>query len=147
MATQRTSSAGTGGEIVLGFDGTEGARAALGEAKALAKELGAPLVIAFAYHSSPLGGEVKDLRDALVERGQRVTQEALSEAQAAGVDARAELVRDHPAPGLAALAEQLGARMIVVGSYGESPLRGALVGSTPHRLIQITSVPVLVVRA
>ena len=59
----------------------------------LAKELGAALVIAFAYHSSPLGGEVKDLRDALVERGERVTQEALAEAQAAGVDARAELVR------------------------------------------------------
>jgi nucleotide-binding universal stress UspA family protein len=135
------------GDIVLGFDGTEGARAALGEAKALAKELGAQLVIAFAYHSSPLGGEVKDLHDALVERGERVTQEALAEAQAAGVDARAELVHDHPAPALAGLAERLGARMIAVGSYGESPLRGALVGSTPHRLIQITSVPVLVVRA
>jgi nucleotide-binding universal stress UspA family protein len=104
-------------------------------------------VIAFAYHSSPLGGEVKDLRDALVERGQRVTQDALSEAQAAGVDARAELVHDHPAPGLAARAEQLGARMIVVGSYGESPLRGAIIGSTPHRLIQLSPTPVLVVRA
>jgi nucleotide-binding universal stress UspA family protein len=135
------------GEIVLGFDGTEGARAALGEATRLANGLRVPLVIAFAYHSSPLGGEVKDLHDALVERGHTVTEEALGVARSAGVDARAELVHDHPAPGLAGLAEQLGAQMIVVGSYGESPLKGAIIGSTPHRLIQVSATPVLVVRA
>jgi nucleotide-binding universal stress UspA family protein len=147
MATQRTSSAGTGSEIVLGYDGTDGAKAALGEAAKLAKELGAELVIAFAYHSSPLGGEVKDLHDALVERGQTVTGEALAAAQASGATARAELVHGHPAPALVEVAERLSARMIVVGSYGESPLKGALIGSTPHRLIQVSSVPVLVVRA
>ena len=76
-----------------------------------------------------------------------MTDEALRGGTAAGVDARAELVHDHPAPGLAALAEQLGAQMIVVGSYGESPLKGAIIGSTPHRLIQLSPTPVLVVRA
>jgi nucleotide-binding universal stress UspA family protein len=54
---------------------------------------------------------------------------------------------EHPAPGLVAIAEGLGARMIVVGSYGGSPPKGAIVGSTPHKLIQISPVPVLVVRA
>ena len=64
------SSAGTG-EILVGFDGRDGARTALDEATALAKELGAPLVVAFAYQVSPLGGEVQDLHEALVERGRR----------------------------------------------------------------------------
>jgi nucleotide-binding universal stress UspA family protein len=135
------------GEIVLGYDGTDGAKAALGEAAKLAKELGDELVIAFAYHSSPLGGEVKDLHDALIERGQTVTAEAIAVARAAGATARAELVHGHPAPAMVETAERLGARMIVVGSYGESPLKGALIGSTPHRLIQVSPVPVLVVRA
>jgi nucleotide-binding universal stress UspA family protein len=36
--------------------------------------------------------------------------------------------------------------VIVVGSTAESPLKGALVGSTPHKLIQLSPVPVLVVR-
>jgi nucleotide-binding universal stress UspA family protein len=36
--------------------------------------------------------------------------------------------------------------MIVVGSCGEAPLRAVIIGSTPHRLIHVTSVPVLVVR-
>jgi len=134
------------GEIVVGFDGREGARTALGHATALAKELGAPLVVAFAYHVSPLGGEVQDLHDAIVERGQEVTGEALAAAREQGVDARAELVHGAPAPALVELAERLGARVIVVGSTGEGPLKGAIVGSTPHKLIQLSSVPVLVVR-
>ena len=37
--------------------------------------------------------------------------------------------------------------MIVVGSYGERRCKGALVGSTPHRLLHLTERPVLVVRA
>ena len=36
--------------------------------------------------------------------------------------------------------------MIVVGSYGERPLRALIVGSTPPRLQHVTHVPVLVVR-
>jgi nucleotide-binding universal stress UspA family protein len=134
------------GEIVVGFDGRDGARTALGEATGLAKELGAPLVVVFAYHVSPLGGEVQDLHDALIERGRTVTLEAIAAAGEQGVEARAELVHGDPAPALVELAERLGARVIVVGSTGESPLKGALVGSTPHKLIQLSSVPVLVVR-
>jgi nucleotide-binding universal stress UspA family protein len=37
--------------------------------------------------------------------------------------------------------------MIVVGSYGESPLRGAVLGSTPHKLLHLAERPVLVVPA
>jgi nucleotide-binding universal stress UspA family protein len=36
--------------------------------------------------------------------------------------------------------------MIVIGSYGEAPLRGVLLGSTPYRLVHQAPVPVLVVR-
>jgi nucleotide-binding universal stress UspA family protein len=146
MPTQRTSSAGTGGEIVVGYDGRDGARRALDEATRLAKELGAPLVVVFAYHVSPVGGEVQDLHDALIERGREVTGEALAAAREHGVEARAELVHGEPAPALVELAEQLGARVIVVSSTGESLLKSALVGSTPHKLIQLSPVPVLVVR-
>ncbi len=39
------------------------------------------------------------------------------------------------------------ARMIVVGSHGEGPLAGALLGSVPHKLVQLSEQPVLVVRS
>ncbi len=47
---------------------------------------------------------------------------------------------------LLSLAERHDARFIVVGSYGESPLKGAILGSTPHKLLHMSPVPVVVVR-
>ena len=135
------------GEIVVGFDGRDGARAALEEAARLAQGLGAGLVVTFASAVSPLGGEVKDLHDAVAEHGRAVLEEALADLRGRGVEARAELIDEDPAPGMVDLAEQLGAQMIVVGSAGEGPLKGALLGSTPHKLIQLSHVPVLVVRS
>lgn len=134
------------GEIVVGFDGRAGAQAALDEGARLAQGLGAALVVTFASAVSPLGGEVKDLHEAVAERGRAVLGEALAELRERGVAARAELVDEDPARALVDLAEQLGAQMIVVGSSGEGPLKGLILGSTPHKLIQLSPVPVLVVR-
>jgi nucleotide-binding universal stress UspA family protein len=55
-------------------------------------------------------------------------------------------VHGRPYEALAALAEEVGAQLIAVGSYGERPLRALIVGSTPPRLMHVTHVPVLVVR-
>ena len=35
--------------------------------------------------------------------------------------------------------------MIVVGSHGEPPLKGVILGSTPNKLLHISERPVLVV--
>jgi nucleotide-binding universal stress UspA family protein len=51
------------------------------------------------------------------------------------------------AEGLIEVADEHDARMIVVGSHGERPLKSALVGSTPTRLLHLSERPVLVVRA
>jgi nucleotide-binding universal stress UspA family protein len=134
------------GPLVVGYDGTEGARAALDEALRLAGGLGADIVVAFVYHADPLGGEAGGLVDTLRERGETVTGEALELARAAGVPARAELVNDRPAEGLMQVAAEEGAQLIAVGSYGEAPLKALILGSTPHRLVHLTDVPVLVVR-
>jgi nucleotide-binding universal stress UspA family protein len=135
------------GELLVGYDGTPGAKAAAGEALALASELGAGVVFAFAYGTNPGGGEVADMLAALRDLGTGHLQEALARAEAAGVPARGELVEDAPSVGLVALADEDDARMIVVGSYGESSLKGALIGSTAHKLLHLSARPVLVVRA
>ena len=44
------------GPILVGYDGTAGANAALAEALRLAGPLGAEIVLGFAYHATPLGG-------------------------------------------------------------------------------------------
>jgi nucleotide-binding universal stress UspA family protein len=135
-----------GGPIVVGYDGTPGARAALDEAVRLAGLLDVELILVFAYWTNPVGGEVAEMIEALRRRGTDLIQEAIGTATTAGVTARGEMVGDRPDDGLAAVAREAGAQMIVVGSYGEKPLKAAVIGSTPHRLIHVTNVPVLVVR-
>ena len=56
-----------------------------------------------------------------------------------------ELVDERPVDALLAVAEEHAARFIVVGGYGESPLRGAILGSTPHKLLHLSETPVVVV--
>jgi nucleotide-binding universal stress UspA family protein len=135
------------GPLVVGYDGTQGAQAAAAEALALASDLGAEVIFVFAYWTNPAGGDVADTLTALRELGEGHLRGAQALAEAARVNARGELANAVPSVGLVELADRHDARMIVVGSYGEAPLKGALVGSTAHKLVHLSERPVLVVRA
>lgn len=134
-------------EIVVGYDGTEGARAALRCAVELGKDLNAPLVLVFGYGLQRTSAELRAQLDAVRELGESATKAGLEEARSAGVEVKAELVDAKPAEALAQVASDRGARMIVIGSHGERPLAGALLGSVPHKLLHTSETPVLVVRA
>jgi nucleotide-binding universal stress UspA family protein len=132
--------------IVVGFDGSAGAKAALDEAARLAGELGASsLVVVFSHEVSRLGGEVADLEAAVEERGRTVLQEAVARV-GDRVAVESELRGEPAADGLVSVAGERSAQMIVVGSTGEGPLRGILVGSTSYKLLHLSTTPVLVVR-
>ena len=66
---------------------------------------------------------------------------------AAGVEVESRLVPGRPADALIEVAKEFGASAIVVGTVGESPITGALLGSLVLRLVQRSSIPVLVVPA
>ena len=133
------------GTIVVGYDGLDGAKAALARAIDLAKRLDAELVIAYGYEVSRIGGEVQDLATALREMGESLTEEAAEQARTAGLEPRKEVRDGDPAHVLASLGTEVGAEMIVVGTRGERPLVGAILGSLCHKLLHVTEVPVLVV--
>jgi nucleotide-binding universal stress UspA family protein len=134
--------------IVLGYDASPGARGALEQAIALARAFGDRLVIA--YGSAPAGSVGEEWRQnvaALEEHGRGLTNEALVAAQAEGVEAEVALVPERPHAALLSLASEHDARYIVVGGWGESPIRGAILGSTPHKLLHLADRPVVVVPA
>lgn len=131
--------------IVLGFDGSEGSRAALDVTARLATALGAPVIVAFGYATTPLGGETRDEENAIRALGQRTADEAAEAMRAAGVEVEVALVHDRPAAGILDAAEQRGAQLIVVGTRGEGPLVGAILGSVPYKLVHTAKIPVLVV--
>ena len=135
--------------LVLGFDGSEGSRAALAVAIELAGKLGEPLHAAYAAAPpTNVGEEAREHRHALESIGAGLLGEALVAAAAAGVHAESHLEAvARPVDMLTQLADSLDARLIVVGSYSESPLRGAILGSTPHKLLHLSERPVLAVPA
>jgi nucleotide-binding universal stress UspA family protein len=133
-------------ELVVGYDGGEGAKAALAEALELAADAGGRLIVVFGYEPTQRMGEAGDLTDAIEHMGQRCLDEAMATI-GGRVDAKTALVPRRGAEALLAVAEERGACMIVVGATERGPLAGAVLGSVPYRLVHTTTVPVLVVPA
>jgi nucleotide-binding universal stress UspA family protein len=133
------------GEIVVGYDGSEGAKAALTHASDLAARLKAGLVVVYGYEVSPIGGEVLDLAAALREMGEKITAEAEAQTRAAGLQVTTVVREGDRAEALAAVAAEVGAAMIAVGTRGELPITGVILGSIAHKLLHVSTVPVLVV--
>lgn len=133
--------------VVVGYDGSECAKAALRTALEVGRAYGDTVTIAFGYELSPVGGEITDYAAAVRELAVKRVTEAreLAGATADGVTVETAILERSPAHGLVELAADLDARVIVVGTRGESPLRGALLGSTPHKLLHLADRPVLVV--
>jgi nucleotide-binding universal stress UspA family protein len=133
------------GTLVVGYDGSDAARSALDQALRLAAELGDRVVIAYGYDPGGPGEEYKVHQQAIREIGQQATAEAAQRARDAGVEVEVELRPERPVEALLALASEREAHLIVVGTYGEPPLRSAILGSTPHKLLHLSEVPVMVV--
>jgi nucleotide-binding universal stress UspA family protein len=135
-------------QIVVGYDGSACGDAALASALALAHELGDQIVVVFGYAPPGLwGGEIAEHEEAIEELGEKVLAKAKGQAAEKGVEIDAQLVAKRAAEALIEVAEARDARMIVVGSYGDPPLKGMILGSTPNKLLHISERPILVVPA
>ena len=136
------------GQIVVGYDGSACGDAALDRALELAGELGDSVTVVFGYAPPGLwGGEIAEHEEAIEELGEKVMAKARSQAAEKGVEIEAQLVPKRAAEALIEMADRLDARMIVVGSFGDPPLKGMILGSTPNKLLHLSERPVLVVPA
>ena len=136
------------GQIVVGYDGSACGDAALSSALGIAGELDDSVTVVFGYAPPGLwGGEIAEHEEAIEELGEKVIAKAKSQAAERGVEIEARLVPKRAAEALIEVAEQRDARMIVVGSFGDPPLKGMILGSTPNKLLHMSERPVLVVPA
>jgi nucleotide-binding universal stress UspA family protein len=136
------------GSIVLGYDGSESAKAALEETTRVAAGLGAKVDVVFAYHVNPLGGlQEGTIGDSLKAIGEEHAGHARAALEAAGVEVESHIVSGRPAEVILLVAERVGASMIAVGTVGEGAITGALLGSVVLKLVQQATLPLLVVPA
>lgn len=137
------------GDYVVGYDGSDCAKAALKVAADLAEATGAGLVIVFGYEppSMRAGGPVGYQKDAI----EAIGEERLAEAKAILGDSTVTVetlpVPELPADAVIDVATERGASLIVIGTRGETPLMGAILGSTAYKLLHRSPIPVLVVPA
>ncbi|MFE3516221.1 universal stress protein [Streptomyces sp. NPDC059166] len=132
--------------VVLGYDESPGAARALRIAIEVANAFGERLVLVFgAAAPGPTGEEYGAHQEAIRQAGRTGLEHAVAAAEESGVAATVEVIDLKPADALIEAASRHAARVIVVGSWGESPMRGALLGSTPHKLLHLSAVPVLCV--
>jgi nucleotide-binding universal stress UspA family protein len=134
--------------FVLGYDGSPSADAALEQTIVRARQRGGDVVVVFGFYITPWGGTGGgSIREAMEKVGSEALAKAASALEAAGIPVSQRLVEAKPADALGQVAEEVGADTIVVGTVGENPIGGALMGSVVLRLVQQSTVPLLVVPA
>jgi nucleotide-binding universal stress UspA family protein len=83
------------------------------------------------------------------QEARQLVDGVVAELERAGVKAEGAVrpsTGGSPAGAILEHAREVGAGLIVVGSHGRSNLGGLLLGSVAHKVIQLSSCPVLVVR-
>lgn len=145
------------GRVLLAVDGSEEAGLAARAAIELCGKIGSELHV---VHVGRGTRHVGDTGPVLLDpRTEEVAQEKLDQQARAllgaevekieergGSVSRSHLLREHPADGIVRLAEELEARMIVMGSRGQGGIRRALMGSVSEDVVRHAHCPVFVVR-
>ena len=132
--------------IVVGYDGSPSARAAL---RLAVERVGAGTIYLVHAYDAPTDFWGTEHREALLNmaltRGEQLLAQAAElEPGLAGVAYDLELIAGRPAEVIAVVAETRGADEIIIGTRGFGPLRG-LIGSVAHALLHQAQCPVTVI--
>jgi nucleotide-binding universal stress UspA family protein len=141
--------------IVVGTDGSETARKAVGQAVDLAKQIGATLHIVSAYEpvsSARLREERREVTPDLEwavnprEDVDRTLKEAAALAAQADVKAEIYARQGDAADAILDVAEERGADLIIVGNKGMTGAKRFLLGSVPNKVSHHAPSSVLIIR-
>ena len=148
-------------KVLLATDGSKEAELAARTAADLAQKTSSELHVVHVFGIAPVGTpvylEATDLQgEALEEEAEeRISEQRAREVlevevekvrSAWGTVVEAHLIEGRIAPQIVALAEQIGAGLIVMGARGVGGIRRALTGSVSDSVVRHAHCPVLVVR-
>jgi nucleotide-binding universal stress UspA family protein len=141
------------GSVVVGHDGSRGADQALAEALALARALGAPVVVvrAWSLATAPRPEECEFGYVAAFQEYAEAVRQALVEDARTRAEAFPELAVEyrvvHAGAAKSLVEISKDARLLVVGARGLGGLTGMLLGSVGDQCVRHATCPVLVTRA
>jgi nucleotide-binding universal stress UspA family protein len=140
---------GQGGPIVVPTDFEPASQAALGLAQDLAARLGAEVVLVHVYalpvYTYP--GLEPALLPGFQSEVMAAARRALDQQAAEHGGLRAVLREGDAATEILAVAKELGARFVVMGTHGRKGLSHLFLGSVAERVVRRSAIPVMTVRA
>lgn len=134
--------------ILLPFDGSDGAAEALHHAAEIAHWADATINLLFVADTARDSVTVVETEvvDALVRKGEDIVEEAEQTLDTLGVDHDADVVQGNPAPTIAEYAERYDYDVIVMPTHGREGVSRYLLGSVTEKVVRLASVPVLTAR-
>lgn len=140
--------------ILVPVDGSATSLLAVNKAAALAKAFDSAVTAVYVLDPYPFTGVGADFAygqaqylNAATSEANKALEEAQQIMQEAGVSAKIIVGEGHAVhEGIARVAENVGADLIVMGSHGRRGLEKLVLGSVAQRVLQAARMPVLVVR-
>ena len=137
-------------KILVAYDGSDGAKAALRVGIGLAKNLGAGLhsvsVEERLPHYAATIGEVQDAKERVDEYFRVLTKGARDEAALAGVDLQTMIRQGHEVESIVSYAQAGGFDLLLAGYHGHSRIRERVMGSTAQSIIRLSPCSVLLAK-
>ncbi|SFS11846.1 Nucleotide-binding universal stress protein, UspA family [Halomicrobium zhouii] len=135
-------------DILLPFDGSDGAAAALHHAAEIAHWSDATIHVLFVADTTRDSVTVVENQavDVLVQKGEAVVEDAEKTLHTLGSDSESDVVQGNPAPMIVEYAERYDHDLIVLPTHGRKGVSRYLLGSVTEKVVRLASVPVLTVR-
>jgi len=133
--------------IIIGYDGSEGAKGAIEFAGEYFSGGEAIVVTAFEDWPPAVQGDAVQVDDAARAKAEAIAEEGAALAREAGIKAEPHTVyaAEKAWRSIADAADELDAGLIVVGSHGFNGLRPLVLGSVSHQLAHHAHQPVIAV--
>jgi len=134
--------------ILLPFDGSDGAAAALHHAGELAHWADATVQVLYVADTARNSVTVIEGHtvDMLVREGEDIVAEAAQTLETLGISCDTDVVQGNPAPTIAEYAERYDQDLVVMPTHGRDGVSRYLAGSVSEKVVRLSPVPVLTVR-
>ncbi|ELZ91630.1 putative universal stress protein [Haloferax mucosum ATCC BAA-1512] len=139
--------------ILVPTDGSDRARTAARHALALADAYGATIHALSVIDAGDLGlwtssdVPVEQVQDGLRDTARTAVEEIAALSEADSVVCETDVRIGVPAREILAVADDIDADLVVMATHGRTGLEHAILGSTTERVVRLSDVPVLTVRA
>ncbi len=133
------------GKILVGYDGSDGARKAVDRAVSMVKE-GDEIVLVFVIPPTKLEEFIGFDSDLTEESAREVLEEVVRDLEEKGIPVSSKVRQGNVADEIISAASELGCELIVVGSYGLSKVGTFALGNVAEQVAKKSTRPVLLVR-